>query len=553
MTITKALTRALSPLALLAAALASPSAHAVSCNDGTAVQLTPSGLSITDRETASRFLDMATYGARQVDVDYLAGMSIDSWLDEQYAYDASCHWQQFNQNGGNDRDARMQVFWKIALTGRDQLRQRIALALSEIWVVSEAGSDLPQLGLVYYYDVINKGAFTGFRGLIERVATTPVMGRYLSMLGNQKADESKGIRADENFARELMQLFTIGLIELQQDGTPKLDSNGDTIPTYTQADIENLARILTGWNFAGTTEANFNSPTANWTAQMTPVEAYHDTGAKTFLGVSFPAGQSAQADLTLALNTLFQHRNVAPFISKQLIQRLVTSNPSPDYVKRVSKVFRNNGAKVRGDMWAVVKAILTDPEALNGTTQNAQFGKLREPLLALSHLWRATGAYPPNGVWNYAWPDYWIGQAPLTAPSVFNWFRPNYEPPGELKEAGLYGPEFQMMNDASTTRYFNELYSRVYWNHNAKADGYDPNTIVLDTRSLLPLAQSDVPALVDKLSLLLLHGEISADERDALTSYLLGVPLESGSSAGAQRVTDAIYLIVSSPTYMIFR
>jgi len=539
---------------ILAAVAGLPLNAQAACNDGQAVTQTPSGLVVTNPDVASRFLQMASYGPKQNDVDYLSGMTIDAWLDQQIAYEPSCHYPLLMQTSNPEsRDQRMEIFWKIALTGRDQLRQRLALALSEVLVVSEVGSDLPQVALAQYYDQLVVNGFTTYKQVLRYVAQSPAMGRYLSMLGNQKADESKGIRADENFARELMQLFTIGLVQLNQDGTPKLDASGNTIPSYTQADVEALARVMTGWNFAGTTEANFNTPTANWIDPMVPVEAFHDTGEKIFLGKVIPAGQTARDDFKVAGMMLYNHPNLPPFISKQLIQRLVTSNPSPEYVKRVAKVFINDGQGVRGNMVAVVRAILTDEEALGGISANASFGKQREPLLILSHLWRATNAYPPNGTWNYDWPDSWIGQAPLTAPSVFNWFRPSYTPPGALADADLVAPEFQTLNDASLTRNLNELFTRVYWNHNAKADGYDPNQIVLDTRSLLPLAQSDVAGLVAKLERLLVPGSLTSDQRQALIDYLASVPLESGSSAGAQRVTDALYLMISSPSYSIFR
>jgi uncharacterized protein (DUF1800 family) len=260
--------------------------------------------------------------------------------------------------------SRIDAWWKAVMQSDDQLRQRVAFALSEILVVSDLNNDLrsqPE-GMVTYYDLLLTHAFGNFRDLLEAVTLSPIMGTYLSHLGNEKADDALNIRPDENYAREVMQLFTIGLDELNQDGTAKLDANGNTIATYGQAEIEGFARVFTGWTFAGS--ETFKRKSRDYVAPMQAFEEYHSQRQKTLLnGDIIPQGYSAQESLQLALDNLFNHQNVAPFISKQLIQRLITSNPTPQYVERIASVFNDNGEGVRGDLAAVVKAIYLDDEA----------------------------------------------------------------------------------------------------------------------------------------------------------------------------------------------
>ena len=278
---------------------------------------------------------------------------------------------------------RVDVWFRNAVTGQDQLRQRVAFAWSEIMVVSQVGAlnNLPY-SVSSYYDLLATQGLGDFRALLESVTLHPAMGVYLSMLGNQKPNTAGTIRPDENYARELMQLFTIGLVELNLDGTARLDGAGQPIPTYTQPIIEGFAHAYTGWTYAGApNELPQARPTAaNQVVPMQLYASYHDTGPKRVLGgVTIPAGQSGAQDLDAALDNIFAHPNVGPFIAQRLIQRLTASNPSPDYVRRVAQRFNDNGRGVRGDLAAVVKAILLDPEARGSTT--ATTGKIKEPLL----------------------------------------------------------------------------------------------------------------------------------------------------------------------------
>ena len=318
---------------------------------------------------AYRVLNQATFGATEAEADRLIGMGIEAWIDDQLQQPASLqlpHVQSLPRPpvANQLQDDRVDIWFRNALHGPDQLRQRVAFALSEIMVVSQLSSlNNAPYGLASYYDMLAQNAFGNFRTLMEDVTLHPAMGVYLSMLGNEKPNVQLNIRPDENYARELMQLFTIGLVELNMDGTVRTDGNGNPIPTYTQEIIEGFAHVYTGWHFGGA--PSFQQARQTDANQVVPMQLYpdfHDTGPKTLLGGQvIPAGQSGEQDLADALDNIFAHANVAPFISLQLIQKLVTSNPSPQYVERVAQVFENDGTGERGDLGAVVRAILTDP------------------------------------------------------------------------------------------------------------------------------------------------------------------------------------------------
>jgi uncharacterized protein (DUF1800 family) len=302
------------------------------------------------------------------------------------------------------------------------------------------------------------------------------MGKYLSMLGNRKTDTALNIRPDENYAREIMQLFSIGLVMLNLDGTPALQ-NGQPVPTYGQNQVRGFAHVFTGWNFSGCTVANYadcepgNAYEAPWTSPMAAVEAFHDTTTNKQLLVypgALPAngllvaGGNATAELDVAINNIFNHPNVGPFVSKHLILRLITSNPSPGYVARVAAVFNDNGQGVRGDLKAVVRAVLLDTEARSGHLSNPTFGKLREPITKLVKLWRNTSARSVNGrVFRYSHIRDEFAQFPLSAPSVFNFFKPNFAQPGEIRSAGLVSPEFQIATDTTLVSAPNHLGWRI--------------------------------------------------------------------------------------------
>lgn len=433
----------------------------------------------------------------------------------------------------------------------------MALALSEILVVSEASTALgSQTEMVAaYHDLLVRNALGNYRELLEQVTLSQAMGYYLSMFQNQKPDPANGIRSDENYAREIMQLFTVGLDQLNPDGSVKLDGMGQTLPTYGQADIANLARVFTGWGNPGGTDDSgfFFVPDAAPERPMQAYETFHDRDAKTIIGgVQIPAGLNAQEDLDRALDTLFAHPNVGPFIGRQLIQRLVTSNPSPAYVQRVAAVFNDNGNGERGDLYAVARAILMDLEARNGHVSNpVAFGKLREPLIRMAHLWRAFSATSRSRRYGYPYPEEDLAQAPLRSPSVFNFFRPHYQPAGPLAEAGLVAPEFQIVNENTITSTGNALdfYARGYLTTTGlSARFFGDEDVYLDYRSWEERARN-LPGLVDDLDLIFLSGQMSDAMRQTLLDHLELVP----PSEPAARVSEAVNLIVGSAQYALQR
>tara|TARA_R110000787_G_scaffold82711_10_gene178704 strand:- start:1066 stop:2871 length:1806 start_codon:yes stop_codon:yes gene_type:complete len=510
--------------------------------------------STNSREDSARFLTQSSFGPTKSTVDVLSEQSFDAWLDAQFSMTPSRHYplmQAYNTNpndiNGYARLARQEVWFERVVTAPDQLRQRVAFALSEIMVVSQvgAGNDL-QPGYARYYDILIDNAFGNFRTLLEDVTLSPIMGRYLSMLGNRKPNPAKAQRADENYAREIMQLFSIGLVQLNMDGTPVLQ-DGRPVPSYTQDDVENLARVFTGWWYRGA--SRFGGNPRNYVQPMQAYEAEHDRDAKTLIGgASIPAGLDAQQDLDMALDILFAHPNVGPFISKQLIVKLVTSNPSPAYVARVARVFNNNGDGVRGDLKAVVRAILLDAEARQRVAQPPHFGKPREPLLAQIHLWRLTDAVraADTGRYTYALATEDFAQAALDAPEVFNFFAPNYQAPGAIKDAGLISPEFQLANESSVIKAYNRLYIAIFSHYLGNESASDH--VRVDLRALARLS-SNPAALVAELNILLLNGQMGDAEQNALISHLNTIPAEDDE--GQARVKDALYLIMTSPQYQV--
>ncbi|MBO1256050.1 DUF1800 domain-containing protein [Alteromonas sp. 5E99-2] len=511
------------------------------------------------RAQAAQLLNQGSFGPRTSDIDNVVALGIEGWIDSQINAPSSSHAQGVNNarliEGVSDnqtvsRERRIETWWEIALQGEDQLRQRVAFALSEILVVSENSVfNEDTLGIALYYDILVNHAFGNYRDLLEDITLSPIMGLYLSMLGNQAPDNTLNIRPDENFARESMQLFSIGLVELNLDGTLRLDENGLAIPTYNQDIIENYARVYTGWNFAGANEQTFTQFSRNYNsrAPMQPIQAFHDTNAKTLLNNTFvPQGQTAEQDLAIALDSLFNHQNVAPFMSKQLIQKLVTSNPTPAYVERVARVFNDDGNGVRGNLAAVVKALLMDEEARNGAElQPNTFGKLREPILVATHLWRAFDGESPDGVFSLGFPEFFFNQAPLAAPSVFNFFSPDFTPQGIISDQGLVAPEFQIATDTFLARTSNFLSFSIFAGHN-QIENQTDDRILIDLSTELALAD-DPEELISHLDILLMAGQMSDEMRDILfaeyTRTLTFAPVD--------RITNLLFLIMSSPQYAI--
>ncbi|MDH3806190.1 MAG: DUF1800 domain-containing protein, partial [Gammaproteobacteria bacterium] len=444
---------------------------------------------------------------------------------------------------------RVDIWFRNVLHSDDQLRQRVAFALSEIMVVSQLGvlGDQPY-ALASYYDVLARNAFGNYRELIEEVTLHPAMGVYLSMLGNEKPDPVRNIRPDENYARELMQLFSIGLVELNQDGSVRLDAQEQPIPTYDQAIIEGFAHVYTGWTYAGAPVFQGAFPTP--TRQVIPMQLwpqFHDTGEKTLLnGVTLPAGQTGDQDLADALDNIFNHPNVGPFIAIRLIQRLVTSNPSPDYVSRVAGVFNDNGAGVRGDLGAVVKAILLDAEAQPALRMELD-GKVKEPLLRLTQLWRNYDAQSVSGRYPYDFAYIIFGQGPLQSPSVFNFFSPFYAPPGEIRDSGLVAPELEIATEFLNTYITNYMFCQTFfWNQESSPDcgPITDDTVLIDTTEEIAVA-GDADALIDMVAGKLVAGQISTTLRTEISGMLALIPAEQANL----RAAEAIYLLVTSPEY----
>ncbi|MEO5957797.1 MAG: DUF1800 family protein, partial [Opitutaceae bacterium] len=484
-----------------------------------------------------------------------------NWISAQIATPPSlllaatqADFMRYTATGENpqfDYRNRQAAWWKNALTAPDQLRQRVALALSEIFVVSDVPSMLFQntLGLANYYDVLVRGSFGNYRQVLEEVTLSPIMGFYLSHLRNRRAVGTA--LPDENYAREVMQLFSIGLNQLNPDGTLKLDALGLPIPTYDQTTITEMAKVFTGWAYAtNQTSPSFTGTPANWMEPMMLYPAEHESGTKTIVGgVVIPANQGGVQDLKDALDALFNHANTGPFISRQLIQRLVTSNPSPAYVYRVAQVFANNGSGVRGDLAAVTRAILMDYEARSpAIAATASFGKLKEPLLRATALLRAFDGSSNTGRVQYfvniGTIESTLGQTPLHAPTVFNFFEPDFIQPGALANAGLFAPEYQILTDTAAISLPNQLWNWTYANRSA-TNPADTNLGFNFSSSLLALARTP-QALVDQVNLVLAGGGLPRTITDRFVTAIAALP-NNTAATDLERVRSAIYLTVSVP------
>lgn len=509
---------------------------------------------------AARFLAQATYGPTSpADVAAITSQpaGFGPWLAGQFSQPLVSHLAYLDAASAAGEDISsnqvMESFWKQAVTGPDQLRQRLALALSEIMVISDQNSNVDPEGMARYLDVLETDAFGNFRQLLEDVTLDPTMGVYLNMLGNDQGDPANGINPNENYAREINQLFSIGLYQLNPDGTLVLDSTGLPIPTYSQDIIKGFAQVFTGWTFAGGDHSdpnNFYFVDANWRQPMEAWPEHHSPGPKLLLGGTvLPAGQTPQQDLDAALDLIFQHPNVGPFLCRQLIQRLVTSNPSPAYVYRCAQAFANDGQGVRGDMQAVVAAILLDYEARAVTfVPQPGYGKLREPIVRLGQLLRATNAVPPPDgkwrIWDLEDAGYGLDQNPLRSPTVFNFFTPTYVQPGAIAQAGLVAPEFEITTDTSVFGAADYLHDIIYY-----GAAFDPYTIFPDYSSMVGLADSD---LLDYLNLVMMANNMSSTMRSILATALAD-PNFSDPNDATTRVRNLVYLIELSPEYVVQR
>lgn len=505
--------------------------------------------------TVSRFLAQASMGATRGEMARVKTMGYAAWIDAQFAMaPTTTRWDWLvskgfdaaaNKNSENGFDA---CAWRKILSSPDTLRQRMTFVLAEITVAAIdglVGSGWKAFSAAAYLDLIEANAFGNYRTLLGQLSVSAPMGQFLTYRGNVKFNPAIGTLPDENYARELMQLFSIGLVELNRDGTPRL-VNGVAQETYTLDDITGLARIFTGWNFdlAGQTTA-----TPDFLRRpMIQIAANHETGASTFLGSTVPAGLNGTDSLKRALDTIFAHPNVAPFISRQLIQKLVCSNPSPAYVARVATVFQNDGAGVAGNLQAVIKAVLLDAEARQPPTGSAaaSYGKLREPILRLSAWARAFTATSPSDAWNVgntSDPATRLGQSPGRSPSVFNFFRPGYVPPNSaIAAAALVAPEFQLTHESSVVGYVNYM---------QRAVSTGIGDIKADYSSLLPLADN-AAALFDEINLVLAAGQIGADNRTLLVNAIGAMPAGT-DAARLNRIYAALTLVLAAPEFLILK
>ena len=509
---------------------------------------------------AARTLMQASFGPTLDSIaEYRTHADAGAWIDAQMTLPVSLvsPYTRANSNGSHPA-ARHEAWWNNALHGEDQLRQRVAFALSQLFVVSDVDSALAnaQYAVADYYDMLAEQAFGNYRELLEDVTLHPVMGVYLSMVLNEKADPENNVRPDENFAREVLQLFSIGLHELDASGRPV--PAGDPAPAYTQRTVEEFARVFTGWNYTAARRWNDGRVTAAYfEGPMEPDERFHDTGAKTLLnGAVAPAGLTAREDLEFALDNIFAHPNVGPFVAKQLIQRLVTSNPSPGYVARAAGVFDDDGAGERGNLGAVVRAILLDPEARTGHLDDPDFGKLREPVVRQVHLWRALDAVTgpdADGVHRTAdfslyRIDEAVGQAVQHANSVFNFFLPDHP---IVAGGERLSPEMQIMSEANLAATHNNLHHQ-FFRFTTRASLADDNTRVtlVDLEPFVALA-GDAGALLDRYNLLFFAGGMPDDVRDVLADHLAGFGDSDAERFAA--VQDTLFLLSVSPAVHLQR
>ena len=552
----------------------------------------PTGNGKPSAAQSARFLSQSSFGPTDASIALVMALDYDGWLVNQLTASPSAVHRTYidlreQQINGADatkhvtQDQFFESFWRQAASGPDELRQRVALALSQIFVISLQDANVGKYirGLADYYDTLTAGAFGNYRTLLEKVTLHPQMGLYLTSLANQKENAATGLLPDENYAREVMQLFSIGLYQLNSDGTVQTDGSGNPIATYSHDDIAGLAKVFTGmsWYAATPNATTFfggaADPNRDW-MPMAFYPQYHSISAKTFLGttIAVTTVPDVAGDLKIALDAIFNHPNVGPFIATRLIQQLTTSNPSPAYVQRVAAAFNNNGAGVRGDLGATVKAVLLDPEARAAVGTSANFGKLREPVIRLANWMRAFGAtsqaQTANGaggagflIYNTDDPGTRLGETPMRSPTVFNFWRPGYVPPSTgLATAGLVAPEFQIVNEVEVAGYLNFMQGVI-----ARGVGYvvapattpDIASSYANETSLAP----NPPDLVARINTLLLYGQMSGGLQQQISTATGTIAIPSGSgvtaaqiqAALARRANLAIFLAMASPEYLVQR
>ncbi len=568
--------------------------------------------------SASRFLSQATLGHNLTNIQEVAEIGIENWLDAQLnmpssfsnvAFIQSLHQRIIDSLNLTNTTGEPYTIYNVtlsdwhfdigwfqgAMTAPDLLRWRVAMALSEILVTSRISDfDNNPYALSSYYDILLKNSFGNYRSLLDSITYSPTMAVYLTYMNNHATANVNGamVFPDENYAREIMQLFSIGLYQLNPNGTEIKDSNGQPLPTYNNNDIAGLAKVFTGLSWHDSQylgdRMNFEQdytkrlkffPLDSSDAILRPwrtnptITNGHEPGGKTFLGTTIGAGrtpQQGEADIQDALNVIFNHPNVGPFLARRLIQRLVSSNPSPAYIARVAAKFANNGAGIRGDMKAVIKAILLDPEARECNPQSiASTGMLREPFVRYLNLMKGAQLSSPTNtyrnVMNYVYEQ--TNQRPLNANTVFNFFSPDYIPDGPLKNQGKYGPEFQLLNSQTLTGYLNGLSNWLvndnpiqYWGYFGNETYKPEEEPGFNFEADYPLASNkNLPQLLDKYNLILAHGSLSQKNLNTIRYAIENMPYaneynnEPNEDYIDRRIRLAIFLIMSSPDYLINR
>jgi len=538
----------------------------------------PSEYPLPTAADAARFLNQASFGATEAEVNKVRTYGYSAWLEDQFFTPGRSHEAYINAVSASlpagqslDDSHVMNTFWREAATGQDQLRRRVAFALSQIFVVSLQDSTVSEFkrGVASYLDMLGRDAFGNYRQLLEDVTLHPMMGLYLSHLRNQKEDPTRNRVPDQNYAREVMQLLSIGLYELNPDGTLKL-ANGQPVETYDSDDIVGLSRVFTGFSWSGPdkSDTRFNGGgMQDPDREVLPMQSYprfHSISEKRFLTAVILASATADpdGDLRTALDTIASHPNVGPFISRQLIQRLVTSNPTPAYVARVAQAFGagrftsglwSTGSGQRGDLRAAVAAILLDPEARTAARlADPAFGKVREPILRAAHWMRAFNARSASGNFLLGVTDdatTSLGQSAMRSPTVFNFYRPGYVPPNtSIATAGLVAPELQIVNEVSVVGYSNFMRSAV---QNGLGSG-SPRDIQPDYAAELALADN-ADVLIDRVSLLLTAGSMSAATRTTVRGAVnsIAMPATNQATARQNRVQLAVFFTLSSPDYLV--
>lgn len=548
----------------------------------------------TDEE-AARFLLQSQLDTSDAEIAAVKSGTYAYYLQQQFAKPAGLTgWQWLENRGYGAAPTTFNYFfntypadfmlWSQLFTSPDGMRKRVALALSEFFVASLQSAEFTwrSHGFAQYWDLLNANAYGNFRKLLEDVTLSPAMGYYLNTKGNQKED-NKGRVPDENYSREVMQLFTIGLYKLNPDGTEQTDTSGKKLESYTQDDVTNLARVFTGYDFDtsdgvkvqvlrqdGSPESYTVESKAFTQKPMALNAARHSNLEAKFLGATVPANTPGAAALKTALDALFQHPNVAPFFAKQMIQRLVTSNPSKEYVARVAAAFNNNGAGLRGDLQAVWVAIFLDDEARSATSlASSTFGKLREPMLRFIQWGRSFGLTSQGNSWKiFDTTDAanQLGQSPLRSPSVFNFFRPGFIPPGtDLAKTQTPAPEFQLVNETTVGGYLNFLQDRIRYglytgNVNVpqltNGEAYTSTIAATYTKELALVA--DATGLVNRLNLVMCAGQMSAATKATIVSAISQKALppatakpEDIQNAKLDRIAGAVLLTMACPEYLV--